>query len=130
MTKIRVLVLATALTVLAGCAVDDGDPAAAPPRGEESVSALPTQSVPTAPPSEPTDDTKPTTIVVGTVNRGGSGPCYGLITDDGVQYALYEAKGRALPTGIRITVDAAPSRLRIDCGAGTLVEVKTLTQLR
>ena len=55
MTKIRVLVLATALTVLAGCAAGNGDPAAAPPRGEESVSALPTQSVPTAPPSEPTD---------------------------------------------------------------------------
>jgi hypothetical protein len=128
-TKIRLLALATTLTVLTGCAAG-GDPATAPPRGEESASALPTLSAPAAPPSEPTDDTKATTLIVGTVNRGGSGPCYGLVTDDGVQYALYEAKGRALTAGIRITVDAIASRLRIDCGAGTLVEVRSLAPLR
>ena len=117
------------LTVLTACA-GSGDPVAAPPRGEEPVSVLPTPARPTAPPSYPTDDTKATTTIVGTVNRGGAGPCYGLVTDDGVQYALYEAKGRALRAGVRITVDATPSRLRIDCGAGIPVEVKALTPLR
>ncbi|MFI7539680.1 hypothetical protein [Actinoplanes sp. NPDC049599] len=113
------------LFLLSGCAAGGELPS-----GAEPASALPTLSAPTAPPSEPTDDTKATTVIVGTVSRGGSGPCYSLVTDDGVQYALYEAKGRALSTGIRITVDAVPSRLRIDCGPGTLVEVKTLTPLR
>jgi hypothetical protein len=128
-TKFWVLALSAA--ALTGCAGDAG-PALAPPRGEESVSAAPSPILvrPSAPPRDPTDDSKATTVIVGTVNRGGDGPCYGLSTDDGVQYALYEAKGRALPAGIRITVDALPSRLRIDCGPGTLVEVKTLTALR
>jgi hypothetical protein len=122
-TKIRLLALTAALTMLSGCAVTGSEPGS-------TESALPTLSPAAAPPSEPTDDIKPTEVVVGTVNRGGTGPCYGLITDDGVQYALYEAKGRALKTGIRVTVDASPSRLRIDCGTGTLVEVKTLTPVR
>lgn len=131
MTKIRFLALAATLTVLTGCAAPTGGtPAAAPPRGEESASALPALTPPSAPPSEPTDDIKPTEVIVGTVTRGGPGPCYGLITDEGVQYALYEDKGRTLTKGIRITIDARASRLRIDCGAGTLVEVKTLTPLR
>ena len=127
MTRSGILALAAALTVLSGCAAAGSDPASAPPRSEVTVSALPTLTPPTGPPSEPTDDIKPTGIVVGTVNRGGDGPCYGLVTDDGVQYALYEAKGRTLTPGIRIKVDATPSRLRIDCGTGTLVEVKALT---
>ena len=129
MTKLRLALVAATLTVLTGCA-GGGSPVAAPPRGEEPVSALPTPAGPTAPPSEPTDDTKATTNIVGTVNRGGAGPCYGLVTDDGVQYALYEANGRALRTGVRITVDAVPSRLRIDCGTGIPVEVRALTPLR
>ncbi|RSM48876.1 hypothetical protein DMB66_45695 [Actinoplanes sp. ATCC 53533] len=123
MTKIQLLALTAALTMLSGCAATGSEPG-----GTEA--ALPTLSSPAAPPSEPTDDIKPTEVIVGTVNRGGTGPCYGLVTDDGVQYALYEAKGRALTTGIRVTVDASPSRLRIACGTGTLVEVKTLTALR
>jgi hypothetical protein len=121
MMRIRFVALAAALTVLAGCAGAEGDVAPAAP---------PTLDAPSAPPSEPTDDIKASTIIVGTVNRGGSGPCYGLVTDDGVQYALYEAKGRTLTKGIRITVDAVPSRLLIACGTGTLVEVTTLTPLR
>ena len=107
-TKTGFLALTAALAALSGCAATD----------------------PVAPPSDPTDDIKATDIVVGTVNRGGTGPCYGLITDDGVQYALYEAKGRALPTGIRIEVATAPSRLRINCGSGQLVEVKALAPVK
>jgi hypothetical protein len=146
--KIRSLALAATLTVLAGCAATGSDPApapaagssaaapapgspaAVPPRGEESATAVPTPTEPSTPPSSPTDEIKPAEVIVGTVNRGGPGPCYGLITDDGVQYALYEDKGRTLTKGVRVTVDASPARLRIDCGSGTAVEVKTLTRLR
>jgi hypothetical protein len=128
-TRTGILVLAATMTVLSGCAAGN-DPTVAPPRAEQTVSALPTSSRPTAPPSEPTDDIKATELIVGTINRGGSGPCYGLITDDGVQYALYEAKGRALTIGIRIKADVSPSLMDIACGAGTLVEVETLTPVR
>jgi hypothetical protein len=125
-TRTGFFVLAATMTVLSGCAAGH-EPTTAPPRAERTVSPLPTLSRPTAPPSEPTDDIKATELIVGTVNRGGSGPCYGLVTDDGVQYALYEAKGRALTIGIRIKADVSASMLDIACGAGTLVEVKTLT---
>ncbi|MEU8232391.1 hypothetical protein AB0C12_22640 [Actinoplanes sp. NPDC048967] len=114
--------LAATMTLLSGCAAGQ-EPTAEPPR---TVSPLPTLTRPTTPPSEPTDAIKATELIVGTVNRGGSGPCYGLVTDDGVQYALYEAKGRALTIGIRIKADVSPSMLDIACGAGTLVEVETL----
>ena len=86
--------------------------------------------MPTAPPSDPTDRIKNSDVVVGTVTRGGTGPCYGLVTDDGVQYALYESKDRDLTIGTRIEVQTRPTRLRIDCGPGQLVEVTALQLLR
>ena len=120
MTKLRTLATTALLAALTGCA---GTPAGAP-------DALPTLTQPTAPPSGPTDLIKNTNVVVGTVTRGGTGPCYGLVTDDGVPYALYEAKERDLTIGTRIEVHTTPSRLRIDCGPGQLVEVTALQPLR
>lgn len=123
MTKTPLVALIAVLTVLTGCAGPDSvattppGPASASPPGSASASPA------------PSGDSPPAETIVGTVNRGGSGPCYGLITEEGVQYALYEGKGRALATGVRVTVEAVPSRLRIDCGEGTLVEVKALTPL-
>jgi hypothetical protein len=129
-TRSGILALTAALTLLSGCAAAGSDPTAAPPVGRETASVPPAPAPASTPPSDPTDEIKPTEVVVGTVNRGGTGPCYGLVTDDGVQYALYEDKGRALTTGLRIEAATAPTKLRIDCGAGTLVEVKALKPLR
>ena len=128
MRRIGLFALAAALTVLAGCTASE--PPARTPRAETPISALPTLSPPTGPPSRPTDDIEWSEVVVGTINRGGEGPCYGLVTDDGIQYALHEAKGRTLTRGMRVRVAATASRLDIACGTGTLIEVKTLTPLR
>jgi hypothetical protein len=57
-------------------------------------------------------------VLVGRVTRGGSGPCYGLETDEGKQYALYNADGMSLAVGTTIRVETAPLRLKINCGAG------------
>jgi hypothetical protein len=92
--------------------------------------ALPTVTRATAPPDGPTDAIKKTDIVVGTVTRGGSGPCYGVQTDDGTQYALYSAKGESLVRGTRVKVRTKPTRLRIDCGGGTFLEMTALELMR
>jgi hypothetical protein len=92
--------------------------------------ALPTWTRATAPPDGPTDAIKKTDIVVGTVTRGGSGPCYGVQTDEGTQYALYSAKGESMVRGTRVKVRTKPSRLRIDCGAGRFFEMTALELMR
>jgi hypothetical protein len=83
----------------------------------------PTPSVPPGPPRDPTDQIKKTDIVVGTITRGGSGPCYGLQTDDGTEYALYSNRGRELTHGSRVRLRVKPSLLRIFCGSGRFVEI-------
>jgi hypothetical protein len=146
------LVLATATTLLAGCgagpertaaagspypSISSGtttDPAPSaispsrrrPPPAATNHPGIPTLTRPTGPPREPTDQLKKTDIVVGTVTRGGSGPCYGLQTDDGVDYALYSAGGQQLTRGTRVKVQTRPTRLRIDCGAGRFVEIAAI----
>jgi hypothetical protein len=122
----RVVVLCSGLLFLAGCAqgappVDGpGSPAPAAPSTDAS---LPTFTRPTAPPEDPTDQIKDTSIVVGLVTRGGSGPCYGLQTDNGTQYALYSNTKHELPRGKYVRVQTKPSLLRIDCGPGKLLEI-------
>jgi hypothetical protein len=106
------------VTFLAGCA--SPAPVTAP-----SPSAI------SRPPSEPTDRIRDTAgWVVGTVTAGGSGPCYGLVTDDGKQYALHSAAGTTLTKGARMRVRTEPAKARISCGAGKSVEMLTAEPLR
>ncbi len=129
------------LVLLTGCAGTRTDTAAATPGASATVSAAPS-SEPTAapssapapgtsnrPPQHPTDAIKDTDRVVGTVIRGGSGPCYGLVTDDGVEYALHSDSGTTLTKGVRVDARIKPSRLRIDCGSGQLVEMTSVVPL-
>jgi hypothetical protein len=113
------------------------EPARSSPTQESATSpsaktpaALPTLARPTAPPRGPTDQIKKTNLVVGTVTRGGSGPCYGLATDDGTAYALHATTAHQLVKGTRVRVQTKPSLLRIDCGTGKLVEIVTVEPLR
>jgi hypothetical protein len=147
------LLVATGVT-LAGCADDapstqpqadpyssmsspaTTEPAPSSPTQESATSpsaqapgALPTPGRPSAPPRGPSDQIKKTNLVVGTVTRGGSGPCYGLSTDDGKAYALHGTDGRQLVKGTRVRVQTKPSLLRIDCGTGKLVEIVTIEPL-
>ena len=145
-TVFGTLLLTVTTAILAGCGEDSPGPlppvdqhqassspattAPAPSPSAQVPDALPTLARPTAPPRGPTDSIKKTNLVVGTVTRGGSGPCYGLTTDDGTAYALHADGGRQLVKGTRVRVQTKPSKLRIDCGPGKLVEIVTAEPLR
>jgi hypothetical protein len=73
------------------------------------------------PPKTPSDTTQ-TSFVTGTVVAGGSGPCYGLETDDGKRYALYGGGG-SLSVGQRIRVEFAPQTQAVSCGPGQLIHI-------
>jgi hypothetical protein len=107
---------AVLLLALAGCATSGPSARPAPPAPAISTSGAP-------PPKEPPDLIKGTNFVVGTVTRGGSGPCFGLRDDDGTAYALHANARLELPVGKRVKVLTRPSRLRIDCGPGRLLEI-------
>ena len=126
-TKQSVGALSLLVTALAGCA----GPPAYPAAGSASpTQPIPTLSRPTGPPENPTDQLKPIGWVVGTVTRGGSGPCYGLTTDEGTRYALHSAQGVSLVKGVRMRVRIKPALVRIDCGPGRLVEMTAAEPVR
>jgi hypothetical protein len=128
------VLLCAAVAVLAagGCAAAP-EGSAAPDR-QESASATPNASRPgdsrTPPPSlpppsppgsgkvSPPTDPQPTGIVVGRIVRGGSGPCYGVETDDGKLYAVYSTQASDLAVGTTVRVKTAPLLLKIYCGEG------------
>ncbi|HEX2497973.1 MAG TPA: hypothetical protein VHO00_04180 [Actinomycetes bacterium] len=124
--------LAIVLASVAAC----GDNQSGGAVGESESSSPPLSSVPpptatrpTGPPSTPSDR-QPTGWIAGRVTQGGSGPCYGLETDDGIQYALYNADGITLETGAVVRVRVEPLLLRIYCGPGQhvhMLEVEILT---
>jgi len=143
------VVLVTAASVVAGCGAgpEPSAPAGSPypsvlstrptrptpspfsrPPPSPTTPHLPTLTEPTGPPRDPTDQIKKTNIIVGTVTRGGSGPCYGLQTDDGVEYALYSSRGETLTRGTRVTVRTRSTSRRIDCGPGRLVEIAAIVR--
>ena len=86
-------------------------------RTTTAVSAWPQATRPT-PPRDPTDTIKMTDMVIGIVTRGGSGPCYGVETDDGTEYALYSSRPLRLTRGQYVRLHTESSTLRIDCGSG------------
>jgi hypothetical protein len=110
-------------------------PTAAPPSGTPGgespapdTTGRPPQRPPvnppaSRPPQKPTDTVVPG-WVVGTVTAASSGPCYGMVTDDGRQYALYSSAGYAVRRGERIRVQVDQLKLRIYCGPGMHAAVK------
>jgi hypothetical protein len=103
MTRSAVLAL---LAILAGCTTS-------PP-----VTAPPSPTTSSEPPAAPSDFIPHTDLLVGTVVRGGDGPCYGLRTDDGTEYALHSTEGFDLPYGKRVKLRTESLHYRIDCGPG------------
>ena len=77
----------------------------------------------TKPAKDPTDRIKSTDVITGMVTKCGSGPCYGITTDDGTQYALHSTAKFQLPKGKYAKVRAVPSDLRIYCGPGKLLDL-------
>ena len=123
MTRKRTWAL-VAVLALSGCAGNSAGSPAPPP------TTLPTLSRPSAPPKGPTDQIKDPSWLVGTVTTGGKGPCYALSTDDGVDYALYNADGKTLTRGTRIRIKTRTAMVRIYCGPGQLVEMTAVELVR
>ena len=105
-------------------------PSAPPP----TSAAAPTSSPPSSPPvvvgskpagipKTPTDIIRTAGWVEGTITRGGSGPCYGLVTFDGVAYAMHSTAGPKLAKGDHIRARLTPAKLRISCGDGIPVSM-------
>ncbi|GIF05285.1 hypothetical protein [Actinoplanes siamensis] len=107
------LLLAALVT---GCGASPS--ASAPPGSPEP---LPTVTLTDKPPKEPTDTLPETGWVAGMVTSGGTGPCYGLVADDGKRYALYNTDGISLAQGARVRVKLETTLLKIYCGPGELM---------
>ncbi len=82
--------------------------------------------MPSRPPKTPTDIIHSPGWTEGYIVRGGSGPCYGLLDMDGFPYAMYSTTGTTLAKGDHVRVRVTPSKLRIDCGEGTQVEMQAV----
>ncbi|HEY0697256.1 MAG TPA: hypothetical protein VGD43_05545 [Micromonospora sp.] len=114
-----------------GVRVDPSMPVSPPDRPVPSGlsrSRPPVLPPPSGPPKTPSDLVT-SDWIVGTVTTDGSGPCHGLVTDDGREYAMHSTAGITLRRNTRIRVQVTPSRLRIDCGPGqqvTLVRAEVL----
>jgi hypothetical protein len=126
----RLALLLVVTAGLAGCA-QDATSRTLPietPVSSPSIAASPTSPVPawgpaTKPAKDPSDRIKKTDTVAGMVTKGGSGPCYGIMTDDGTQYALHSTAKLELPKGKYVKVRAVPSASRIYCGPGKLLDL-------
>ena len=113
--------------LMAGCG--GPRPTSSAPAASPTLESVPT-SRPSGPPREPTDNDKPAGWIVGTVTAGGTGPCYGLVTDDGIKYALHSTAGTRLDKGARVRVQGTPAKIRIDCGPGQLLEMTAAEPVR
>lgn len=128
--------LTTVLALIAACgdgqgggAVGESEPTDSSGRptggsGTPPLSSVPPPAIspPTGPPTTPSDP-RPTDWIAGRITRGGSGPCYGLETDEGIQYAMYGTDGITLETGAVVRARVEPLQLFINCGDGQHVRM-------
>lgn len=84
-------------------------------------STRPPSMKPAKPPKKPTD-LVPTDLIVGRVTRGGSGPCYGVVDQDGIEYAVYSTAGLSLGEGATVRIRFQQLKRTIDCGAGRRIQ--------
>ncbi len=82
----------------------------------------PTSRPPPSPPPTPSGVVPPEWIV-GTVTKGGTGPCYGMRPDEGKLYALYGGGGVALEVCSKVRMRVEPLKLKIYCGPGQHVAI-------
>ncbi len=138
--RIAALIIGIGLAAAtAGCGGDSdqassersASPSGSPsPSASGSVTPTPGSATPTppptsttGPPNKPTDTVAPG-WVVGTIMAASSGPCYGLVTDDGKEYALHSTAGFAVNKGQRFRVRVDRLAIKIYCGPGTHAAIK------
>jgi hypothetical protein len=90
-----------------------------------STTPPPTQPSPMEPPSTPTDP-QPQGVVAGRVVRGGGGPCYGVETDDGKLYAVYNTSAGELAAGTTVLVKIGRDVADVDCGPGETISASRI----
>ncbi|GAB2613511.1 hypothetical protein Aab01nite_69740 [Paractinoplanes abujensis] len=94
-----------------------GNPTPAGQPADSEASPLP-------PPSRPAGVAAPdlSALRVGsitaTVTKGGSGPCYGLTSEDGVAWSVYSKKPVPIAKGDRVQARITPGKTPVDCGSG------------
>jgi hypothetical protein len=110
-----------------GSPSDPGQPSAESTAPPLSTTDLPTMG-PLKPPKSPTD-LVPTNMIAGRVIRGGSGPCYGVVTEDETEFAVYSTAGLSLRKGAHVRIRFESLKLRIDCGAGRPIRALEITVL-
>ncbi|WP_370462006.1 hypothetical protein, partial [Micromonospora sp. ALFpr18c] len=78
-------------------------------------------------PAKPTDptDLRATGLVAGHVTRGGRGPCYGLVSEDGIEYALHGTGFGTLTEGSFVTLRIIARSSEVDCGPGVRASIVT-----
>jgi hypothetical protein len=106
--------------------------AAAPAAGRPaplSAAPPPAPRRPAAPPRHPTDRRRPDRLA-GRITRGGDGPCYGLVTDDGHEYALHGPGLGTVTAGSTVVVTVDPAAPPAACGPGTPVGVVRISVVR
>jgi hypothetical protein len=89
----------------------------------------PTLKPPSGPPKSPTDQRRHDRVV-GRVVSGGSGPCYGVETDDGKLYAVHSPTAGELAVGTTVRVTIGPAPTDVDCGDGQPVSGKRIDIVR
>ncbi|MBM7083525.1 hypothetical protein ACN267_22825 [Micromonospora sp. WMMD734] len=104
-------------------------PPADRPTAPLSADPPPTLRRPTAPPRHPTDRRRPDRLA-GRITRGGDGPCYGLVTDDGHEYALHGPGLGTVAAGSTVVVTVDPAVPPAACGPGTPVGVVRISVVR
>ena len=111
--------------------VPGGTTEPAPGHAPSTSPGVPPSTVrpPSGPPKKPTDNL-PSDRIAGRITRGGSGPCYGLVTDDGVEYALYGQNAGTFAAGSHVRVTIAPQLLRISCGSGRPASIVEISPVR
>lgn len=96
-------------------------PAFTPPL---SRTLRPPIGIPPKPPKPtPPTDLRDSGLIAGHITRGGSGPCYGLVAEDGRAYALHGPGYGNLTEGSFVTLRIVPRPAGVDCGAGVPVSI-------
>ncbi|WP_208761174.1 hypothetical protein, partial [Micromonospora orduensis] len=75
-------------------------------------------------PTDPTDKRAPD-LVSGHITRGGSGPCYGLVSEDGIEYAVHGTGVGTLTEGSFVTLRLISRSFEVDCGPGVRASIVT-----